>query len=341
MSEKIDRNLSLQLIRATEATALASGRIVGRGNVAGNVQGAAEAMVKAFRSLDAEGTIVVGEGAAEEVQHLYQKQAVGNGSGPKMDVAVRAIDGIRLLASGLPHVVSIAALADAGTLYTNPAGIKYMNKIAVGPEAKGAISLDQPVEWNLENIAKAKRIDVHEVTVVVLDRPRNQQIIREVRQAGARLHLITDGDISAALSAALSNTGVDVLMGIGGANEAVITACLLKCLDGDMVCRLYPHNIATRQQALSLGVALDATFRVNDLASGDNIFVSITGITDSEHLEGVRYSEDGVHTHSMVMRSKSGTVRDIRARHRLDKLMRYSEIDFLAQNQEAELAPSN
>lgn len=332
MSEKIDRNLSLQLIRATEATALASGRIVGRGNdVTAKVQGAAEAMVKAFQSLDAEGTIVVGEGTQEEVEHLYHGQLVGNNQGPKMDVAVRAIDGLRLLASGLPHVVSIAALSDPGSLYNNPAHLKYMNKIAVGPEAKGVISLDQPVEWNLENIAKAKHIKINEVTVIVLDRPRNQHIIREIRQAGARLHLISDGDISAALMAALPNTGVDVLMGIGGANEAVMTACLLKCLDGDMVCRPYPHNVTTRQAALNAGITLEETLRVNDLVTGDNVFVSITGITDSERLEGVRYSEQGVHTHSMVMRSKSGTVRDIRARHRLDKLMRYSEIDFMGE----------
>jgi fructose-1,6-bisphosphatase II len=328
VSENIDRNLSLQLIRATEAAALATALVMGRGEAGALSQGAADAMVKSFRALDAAGTVLIGEGDEGEVSHLYKGQAVGNGNGPRMDIAARPIDGVRLLAHGLPHAISIAAAATGGGLYPNPAGMKYMNKIAVGPEARGVISLDQPVEWNLRNIAKAKHIDVHEVTVVVLDRPRNQNLVREIRQIGARLHLISDGDIYAAMMAALPETGIDVLMGIGGADEAVLTASVFKCLDGDMVCRLYPHNIAARQRALSLGLTLNETYGVNDLASSDDVFVSITGITEGERLEGVRYTENGVHTHSIVMRSKSGTMRDIRARHRLDKLMRYSEIDF-------------
>lgn len=328
MSEKIDRNLSLELIRATEAAALSTALVMGRGEIASITQGAAQAMQTAMKAVDVDGRVVIGEGEEGVATYLYTGQPIGNGNGPRMDVAVRAIDGARLLAHGAPHAISIIALAEENSLYRLPYGMKYMNKIVVGPEVRGAISLDQPAEWNLKNIAKAKHIDVKEVTAVVLDRPRNQQLVREIRQAGARLHLISDGDIHAAMMAVLPETGVDVLMGIGGAAEAIVTACLLKCLDGEMVGRLYPHNIAVRQEALAHGLSLNEIYTVNDLSKGDNVFVSITGVTDGERLEGVRYSEGGVHTHSIVMRSKSGTMRDVRARHRLDKLMRYSEIDF-------------
>lgn len=328
MSDKIDRNLSLELIRATEAAALSTALVMGRGEITSITQGAAQAMQTALKVVDVDGRIVVGEGEEGIASYLYVGQSVGTGTGPKMDVAVRAIDGARLLANGAPHAISIIAIAGENSLYRLPPGLKYMSKIVTGPEARGAISLDKPVEWNLRNIAKAKHIDVREVTAAVLDRPRNQQLVREIRQAGARLHLISDGDIHAAMMAGLPETGVDVLMGIGGAAEAIVTACLLKCLDGAMVCRLYPHNIGVRQSALALGLTLNEVYTVEDLVKSENVFVSITGVTDGERLEGVRYSEGGVHTHSIVMRSKSGTMWDIRARHRLDKLMRFSEIDF-------------
>jgi fructose-1,6-bisphosphatase II len=329
MSEKIDRNLSLQLIRVTESGALSTALVMGRGEIGQISQGAAQAMEKTLQAVEVDGTIAIGEGQKGEANYLYVGQKVGDGSAPAMDVAVRPIDGVRLLAHGQPHAISIIALAEPNTMYRNPAGMKYMYKIAVGPEAKGAINLDKPAEWNLHNIAKAKHIEITEVTAVVLDRPRNQQLVREIRQAGARLILVQDGDINGALLAALPETGVDVMMGIGGVDEAVITACVLKCLDGDMVCRLYPHNVATRQQGLAMGLSLNEVYGINDLVKGDNIFVSVTGITEGERLEGVRYSERGVHTHSIIMRSKSGTMRDIRAQHRLNKLMRYSEIDFV------------
>ncbi|MDB5082669.1 MAG: Fructose,6-bisphosphatase [Chloroflexi bacterium] len=328
MSDKIDRNLSLELIRATEAAALSTALVMGRGEISSITRGAAQAMQTALRAVEIEGRVVIGEGEEDTASYLYVGQAVGTGKGPRMDVAARAIDGARLLALGLPHAISIIAIAGENSLYKLPPGLRYMNKIVVGPEARGAISLDQSAEWNLRNIARAKHIDVREVTAVVLDRPRNQQLVREIRQAGARLHLISDGDIHPAMMAALPETGVDVLMGIGGAQEAVVTACLLKCLDGEMVCRLYPHNVGARQAALAEGFNFNEVLTVNDLVKSDNVFVSITGVTGGERLESVRYSEGGVHTHSIIMRSKSGTMRDVRARHRLDKLMRYSEIDF-------------
>lgn len=331
MPEKIDRNLALELTRVTEAAALAVARLMGRGELSVVRQAGAQAMQTAMASVDVDGTVVLGEGHdPEETPYLYIGQTVGNGTPPKMDVAVAPVDGLRLLSLGLPHAISVVAMAEENSFYRNPAGIVYMNKIAVGPDLHGEISLDKSIDWNLRNIARAKHIDVSEVTVVVLDRPRNQGVVRDVRQAGARLHLITDGDVTGALMAALPDTGVDVLMGIGGADQAVLTACILKCLGGEMECRLYPRNTAERQRALGMGLTLNELYRVNDLVKGDNVFVSITGVTENEHLEGVRYSEQGVHTHSLTMRSKSGTVRYVRARHRLEKLMRYSEIEFLS-----------
>jgi fructose-1,6-bisphosphatase II len=287
-------------------------------------------MEVALRAVDVNGTMVIGEGAESEVEALWVGQKVGNGDGPAMDVAARAIEGRRLLAVGLPNAISVIVMSDSGSMYRNPAGMRYMNKIAVGPEAKGAVDLDQTAEWNVKNIAKAKHIDVREVTIVVLDRPRNQQLIREIRQTGARLHLISDGDLNGALLAALPNTGVDAMMGIGGADEAVLTAGLFKCLDGEIICRLYPHNTATRQQALNLGISLQQVYGIHDLLNGENVFASVTGITDGERIEGLRYTELGVYTHSLIMRSRSGTIRDVRARHRLDKLMNFSEIDFIS-----------
>jgi fructose-1,6-bisphosphatase II len=330
MPEKIDRNLALELTRVTEAAALAVGRLMGRDDFQQIRMVAANAMRVAMSSVDVDGTVVIGEGHdPEETPYLYVGDVIGNATPPKMDVAVSPVDGLRLLSLGLPHAISVAALAEEGSFYRNPAQVIYMNKIAVGPDVQGEISLDQSVEWNLKNIAHAKHIPVSEVTVMVLNRPRNQNIIRDVRQAGARLHLISDGDINAALMAALPNTGVDCLMGIGGADQAILTACILKCLGGEMECRLYPRNTAERQRALSMGLTLEELYRVNDLVKGENVFVSVTGITESERLEGVRYSGQGVQTHSLSMRSKSGTIRDVRSRHRLHKLIRYSEIEYL------------
>ncbi|NWJ95923.1 MAG: class II fructose-bisphosphatase [Chloroflexi bacterium] len=330
MVEKIDRNLALEVTRVTEAAAMAVARLMGRNDLELIRQVAANAIRVAMRSVDVDGTIVIGEGRNQgEIPYLYVGEAVGNGTLPKMDVAVTPIDGLRLVSHGLPNAISLVAMAEEGSLYRNPAEVAYMNKIAVGPEVEGNISLDQSVEWNLKNIAYAKHIPVSEVTVIVLDRPSNQNIIREIRESGARLHLISGGDINGALMAALPNTGVDVLMGVGGTEQAIQTACILKCLGGEMEGRLYPRNIAERQRMIGLGRTLQEVYRVNDLVQGNNVFVSVTGVTGSERLEAVRYSEQGVHTHSLTMRSKSGTIRDVRSRHSLEKLMRYSEIEFL------------
>jgi fructose-1,6-bisphosphatase II len=327
MTEKIDRNISLELVRVTEAAAMAAARLMGRGDKNAADQAAVTAMRIAMNSVGMDGTVVIGEGEKDEAPMLYIGEKIGVGTPPKVDIAVDPIDGTRLLSLGLPNAISVVALAEENCLYNSP-GIVYMNKIAVGPEAVGAIDIDQSVDWNLKSVGKAKGLEVGELTVVILDRPRHEQLIREVREAGARIKLITDGDVAGAIMTALKGTGVDLLMGIGGAPEAVVSACALKSIGGDMQCRLYPRNPEERQRAISLGADLNALLTIEDLAKGDNIFVSLTGITNGELCDGVKYSEHYVETHSIVMRSKSGTVREIRGRHRIDKLMTYSEIQF-------------
>lgn len=327
MPERIDRNLSLELVRVTEAAAMAAAKLMGRGDKNAADQAAVTAMRLAMNSVGMDGTVVIGEGEKDEAPMLYIGEKIGTGIPPKVDIAVDPIDGTRLLSLGLPNAISVVALAEEGTLYDSP-GIVYMNKIATGPAAKGAIDIDRSVDWNLKSVGRAKNMEVSELTVVILDRPRHEQLIREVREAGARIKLIGDGDIAGSIMTALEDTGVDLLMGIGGAPEAVVSACALKCIGGDIQCRLYPRNNEERQKALSMGADLNALLTIEDLARADNIFVSLTGITNGELVDGVKYFENHVETHSLVMRSKSGTVRDIRARHRLDKLMTYSEIAF-------------
>ena len=331
MPEKIDRNLSLELVRVTEAAAMAAARLMGRGDKDAADGAAVQAMRVALTSVGMDGTVVIGEGEKDQAPMLYVGEKIGTGEPPEVDIAVDPIDGTRLLSLGLPNAISVVALAEKGTLYSSP-GIFYMNKIAVGPAAKGAIDLDKSVEWNLRSVAKAKKIELNEVTVVILDRPRHEGLIKQVRDAGARIKLITDGDVAGSIMTALEDTGVDILMGIGGSPEAVLAACALKCIGGDIQCRPFPRDDAERQHALQMGADLNKLYSIDDLARGDNIFVSLTGITNGELVDGVKYYEHGVETHSLVMRSKSGTVRDVRARHRLDKLMAYSEIEFVPNN---------
>jgi fructose-1,6-bisphosphatase II len=328
MPEKIDRNLSLELVRVTEAAAMAAARLMGRGDKDAADGAAVQAMRIALSSVGMDGVVVIGEGEKDQAPMLYIGEKIGTGEPPKVDIAVDPIDGTRLLAGGLPNAISVVALAEQGTLYNSP-GIFYMNKIAVGPSAKGAIDLDKSVEWNIKSVAAAKKMDVNELTVVILERPRHEQLIREVREAGARIKLITDGDVAGSIMTALEGTGVDILMGIGGSPEAVISACALKCIGGDMQCRLVARDDAEKRHAADMGADLNKLFTINDLSKGENIFVSLTGITNGELVDGVKYHVNGLETHSLVMRSKSGTVRDVRARHRLDKLMTFSEIEFM------------
>ena len=323
MAGIIDRNLSLELLRVTEVAAMAAASLVGRGDKNKADGAAVYAMRVALSAVAMDGTVIIGEGEKDQAPMLYIGEKVGNGQEPEVDIAVDPIDGTRLLSQGLPNALAVVAMAEKNSLYSAP-GIFYMNKIAVGPDAADAIDIDQPVEWNLKNIAKAKRIEVSELTVAVLDRPRHEKLIYDIREAGARIKLLLDGDIAGAIMAARPRTGVDVLMGIGGAPEAVVAACALKCVGGAIQCRQYPRDEDEKQRALAMGNKdLDKLFTINDLVKGENVSVAITGITNGELVDGVKYLPDETETHSLVMRSNSGTVREVRAWHRPEKLNLY------------------
>jgi fructose-1,6-bisphosphatase II len=327
MSQKPDRNLALELVRATEAAALAAGRWMGRGDKTGADQAAVDAMRLSLNSIVMDGVVVIGEGEKDEAPMLYNGEGLGTGDPPPVDIAVDPIDGTRLTSLGLPGALSVVALSERGTMYF-PGSIVYMNKIAVGPEARGVIDIDASVEENLQEVAKAKKRDVNDLTVVILDRPRHEKLISDVRVAGARIKLIPDGDISGGLMTAIEDIGLDILMGIGGSPEAVVTACALKCIGGEIQCKLWPRNEEERQKALGEGLDMERVLTINDLVQGDNVFFAATGVTDGELLQGVKYFGSGAQTYSIVMRSKSGTVRLVEATHRWEKLMRFSQIKF-------------
>jgi len=314
-----DRNLALELVRTTEAAAMAAGRWMGRGNKNAADQAAVVAMRTIFNTINMDGVVVIGEGEKDQAPMLYNGERLGSGIPPLVDIAVDPIDGTRLTSLGLPGAISVVAVAERGTMY-NPMHIVYMNKIAVGPQARGAVSLDAPVKDNLRRVARALDKDMNDVTVVVLDRPRHETLLKEIRAAGARIKLIPDGDVSGGLMSAFEEAGVDMLMGIGGSPEAVITACALKCLGGEIQCKLWPRDDEERRLAMEIGLELDRVFTTDDLVSGENVFFVATGITDGEWLRGVKYSSKGIRTTSVVMRSRSGTVRTVDAVHRTEKL---------------------
>jgi fructose-1,6-bisphosphatase II len=270
---------------------------------------------------------VIGEGEKDEAPMLYNGEQLGNGSPPALDIAVDPIDGTRLLALGRPNALSTVAFADRHTMW-NPGPFVYMNKIAVGPVGKGVIDIEAPPTVNLQAVARAKGCEVNDLTVVILDRDRHADLIAEVRQAGARIRLITDGDVAGALMTAWRDSGVDILMGVGGTPEGVISACALKCMGGEIQGKIYPRNQEEVEQGKALGYDLDKVLTTDDLAASDNVFFAATGITDGELLDGVQYFGSGARTHSLVMRSKSGTVREIIAQHRLDKLQQYAGVAF-------------
>jgi fructose-1,6-bisphosphatase II len=321
MTEHVDisRNLSLELARVTEAAALMAARWMGRGEKELADQAAVDAMRQVLDTVEMEGLVVIGEGEKDEAPMLYEGERVGRGDEPKVDIAVDPIDGTRLLAQGMPNSICVLAVAPRGSLYSWQ-HIAYMEKIAVGPNAVGAIDITASVGDNLRNVALAKEVDVSDLTVMILDRPRHESIIRDVREAGARMKLITDGDVAGALMAAIPGTGIDVLMGIGGSPEAVIAACALKCAGGDMQCRLWPRNDDERRYAAESGIDLEKIYGIDDLVKGDDVFFAATGITDGELLDGVHYFTDGATTHSIVMRAVTGTVRNIKSTHRMSKL---------------------
>ncbi len=322
-----DRNLAMELVRVTEAAAMAAGRWVGRGDKNGGDQAAVDAMRKLIGGVTMRGVVVIGEGEKDEAPMLFNGEQVGNGEGMEWDVAVDPIDGTTLMSKGMPNALAVLAVAERGAMF-DPSAVFYMEKLAVGPEAANVIDITAPVADNIRRVAKAKDMDVADVTVCILDRPRHDELVKQVRRVGARIHFITDGDVAGAISAARPNTGVDMLWGIGGTPEGIITAAALKCMGGAMQGRLWPRDTEERAKARDAGHDLDRVLGTDDLVSGNNIFFCATGITDGDLLRGVRYQAGGCTTQSIVMRSKSGTVRMIDGYHRLTKLREYSAVDF-------------
>src|ERR1700722_2773849 len=308
--QRPDRNLAMELMRATEAAALAGGRWMGRGEKNTADGAAVEAMRVVLNSVSMDGVVVIGEGEKDEAPMLFNGEEIGDGSAPAMDIAVDPIDGTTLTSLGRPGAISVIALSERGTMF-DPGPCVYMEKIAAGPIACDVIDLNAPVKANLEAVAKALGEHVSDVTAVILDRDRHTDIIRECREAGARIRLIPDGDVAGAISVAWRNSGTDVLFGIGGTPEGVIAACALKCLGGTIQGRLWPRNDDERRAALDMGYDLDRVLMIDDLVAGDDIHFSATGITDGELLQGVRYWGDGAATQSLVMRPKRGTIRII------------------------------
>ena len=327
MPDVPDRNLALELVRVTEAAALAAGRTMGRGDKIAADKAAVEAMRLILNTVDMDAVVVIGEGEKDEAPMLYNGEKLGTGRPPRVDIAVDPIDGTRLLSLGKANSLATVAISERGTMF-NPGPFMYMNKIAVGPTARGAINVEASPTVNLRSIARAKGMDVNDLTIVILDRPRHEDLIAEVRQAGARIRLITDGDVAGALMTAWPGSGVDALMGIGGTPEGVLAACALQCMGGELQGKLWPRNEEEIQKAVEMDYDFDRVLHTSDLVRSDNSFFAATGITDGELLDGVKYYAGGARTHSLVMRSKSGTVREVIAQHRLDKLMKFSQIDY-------------
>ncbi|WP_186627948.1 class II fructose-bisphosphatase [Rhodococcus sp. BP22] len=322
-----DRNLALELVRVTEAGALASGRWVGRGDKEGGDGAAVDAMRQLVSSVSMRGVVVIGEGEKDEAPMLYNGEQVGNGNGPEVDFAVDPVDGTTLMAKGMPNAISVLAVAERGAMF-DPSAVFYMEKIAVGPDYADVIDITAPVAENIARIAKIKKGSASDVTVCILDRPRHAELIQAVRDAGSRIRLISDGDVAGAIAAARPDSGTDLLIGIGGTPEGIIAAAAMRCMDGALQGRLAPMDDEEKQKAIDAGHDLDRVLNTIDLVSGENVFFTATGVTDGDLLRGVRYAGGGAHTQSIVMRSKSGTVRMIDAYHRLEKLREYSSVDF-------------
>jgi fructose-1,6-bisphosphatase II len=322
-----DRNLAMELVRVTEAAAMAAGRWVGRGDKNAGDGAAVDAMRKLIGTVSMRGVVVIGEGEKDEAPMLFNGERVGNGNGPECDVAVDPIDGTTLLSKGMPNALAVLAVTERGAMF-DPSAVFYMEKLAVGPEAAGVVDLSAPVAENVRRVAKAKHIDVSDVTVCVLDRPRHEKLVSEIREAGARIQFISDGDVAGAIAAARPDSGVDMLLGIGGTPEGIITACALKCLDGEIQTRLWPKDDDERRKLHEAGHDLDRVLTTSDLVNGENVFFCATGITDGALLRGVHYRANRCGTQSIVMRSKSGTVRMIEGLHKLSKLREYSDVDF-------------
>ena len=322
-----DRNLAMELVRVTEAAALASGRWVGRGMKNEGDGAAVDAMRKLINTVAMNGIVVIGEGEKDEAPMLFNGEEVGTGEGIAMDIAVDPVDGTRLMAEGRPNAISVIAAAERGTMF-DPSAVFYMKKIAVGPDAVGVIDINASVKENVEAVAKAKGIRPSEVTVVVLDRPRHKELIQEIRDAGAKVRLIMDGDVAGAIATCQDSNSIDMMMGTGGTPEGIITACAMKCMGGEIQGKLAPKDEAEAEKARKAGHDLDRVLGTNDLVSSDNCYFAATGVTNGDMLRGVSYRANGATTRSLVMRSKSGTIRYIDSQHKLAKLQEYSVVDY-------------
>ncbi len=322
-----DRNLALELVRVTEAAAMAAGRWVGRGDKNGADGAAVNAMRKLISSVSMNGVVVIGEGEKDDAPMLFNGEHVGTGEGPEADVAVDPIDGTTLCAKGMHNAIAVMAVAERGSMY-DPSAVFYMEKLVTGPEAADFVDITAPVGVNVRRVAKAKGERAADVTVCILDRPRHEQIVREVRETGARIKFISDGDVAGAIMAAREGTGIDLLLGIGGTPEGIISACAMRCLGGVIQARLWPRDEDERRKALDAGHDLDRVLTTEDLVTSDNVFFVATGITDGELLRGVRYHGGGAETYSLVMRSKSGTIRQIASEHKFDNLSEYAAVNF-------------
>ena len=315
-----ERNLAMELVRVTEAAALSAGRWMGKGNKEMVDQAAVDAMRLSLDGVDMNGIVVIGEGEKDEAPMLYIGEQVGNGSPPEVDVAVDPVDGTRLLAYGLSGALTVVAIAGRGSMFAAPPGVYYMEKIAVGPAARHVIDINAPIATNLDRIARVRDSHIDDLTVVILDRPRHQEMIRQIRAVGARIRLITDGDVMAAILAAMEDyTGIDLLMGIGGAPEAVLAAAALKCTGGEIQCKIWPRSDEEREKLKADGIDLEKVYRTDDLVQSNDVSFAATGITTGELLEGVQYFGWGARTSSVMMRSHSGTVRYIQSRHKWRK----------------------
>jgi fructose-1,6-bisphosphatase II len=327
MDEEPTRNLALELARVTEAAAMVAGRYMGRGDKEAGDQAAVDGMRFMLNTIDIDGLVVIGEGVKDEAPMLYNGERLGTRNGPEMDIAVDPVEGTRLLAFGRANSISTVALSERGTML-DPGPIVYMDKIAVGPQARGHIDLEAPVHDNLKAVARVKGCDIDDLTVVVLDRPRHEKLIAKIREYGARIRLITDGDVAGALMTAWPESGIDILLGIGGSPEGVLSACAMKCMNGEIQARLHPRNKEEEKQARKMGLPLDKVLMIDDLVNSEDIFFSVTGITDGELVDGIKYFGTGCRTHSLVMRNRTGTVREIIATHSWDKLMSLSKIQY-------------
>lgn len=327
MVEKPERNLALELVRVTEVAAIAAARHQGRGNKEAVDQAAVDAMRQVLSTIDMDGIVVIGEGEKDEAPMLYNGERIGNGKPPLVDVAVDPVDGTRLTARGMPGALAVIALAPRGTMYA-PGSLVYMDKIAVGPVAAGRVDIEAPVAYNIGQVAKAYDKPVSDVTAIILDRPRNEPYIQAVREAGGRIELIGDGDISGAIATAKEDSGVDILFGIGGSPEAVTTACAMAALGGEMQAKLWPRDDSERVYADEEGLDLTQVLTTRDLVDSENTFFAATGVTSGTLLEGVRFGSHRVATNSLVLRSKTGTVRFIEAVHRVEQLRDLSSFEL-------------